>query len=183
MGMPVANIMTESIVWHKYLPAELQCDVPSALWRLMQASSLTVALKSLPYHFSVRLLHLGAVAWQPHEAGWIGCDADTSLYGREVVLCLDDVPVVWARSVCVANAQQWRDLLNCGTRPLGERLFDHSLPLRRTPFDYAHAVFGDSGVAQAVWMRRSVFDWQGEALFLGEAFLPSLAGFLNTTSP
>lgn len=174
----MANIMTESAQWHKHLPSAWVHENP-ALAALMQAESLTAALKALAAPFSVRLLHLGAVAWQPHEAGFIALAAATPLHGREVLLCLDDVPVVWARSVCAAASPQWRDLLDCGTQPLGARLFGHDLPLQRTAFEYAHIANPHQSSAETVWMRRSAFDWQGEKLYLGEAFLPALAGFLT----
>lgn len=144
----------------------------------MQAPSLTSAFKALPTSFSVRLLHLGNVSWQAHEAGLLNLATAVAPYGREVLLCLDDTPVVWARSVCAGGAKQWRGLLDCGTQPLGARLFDGSLPLVRTPFSYARAEWPDCGQCEPLWMRRSVFEWQGEPLWLGEAFLPALALFL-----
>ena len=99
--------MTESAPWHKHLPSAWVHENP-ALAALMQAESLTAALKALAAPFSVRLLHLGAVAWQPHEAGFIALAAATPLHGREVLLCLDDVPVVWARSVCARRGKSAR---------------------------------------------------------------------------
>lgn len=169
-------MMTDSVQWHKCLPTTQVDSV--ALLALMQASSLTEVLTKRPHHFSVRLLHLGPVAWQLHEGGFIGLDSTDVLYGREVVLCLDEVPVVWARSVCAAQADHWRTLIDCGTQPLGARLFDGSLPLQRTTFEYAYGHWADCAPEQAVWMRRSAFTWQGQFLYLGEAFLPSLTTFL-----
>ena len=167
--------MTESAPWHKHLPSAWVHENP-ALAALMQAESLTAALKALAAPFSVRLLHLGAVAWQPHEAGFIALAAATPLHGREVLLCLDDVPVVWARSMCAAASPEWRLLLDCGTRPLGERLFDGSLPVQRSPFEFAlldKAVPG-SGADKGLPARRSFFTLQGETLGLVECFLPAL---------
>lgn len=169
-------MMTETHVWHTILPAELAETRPQ-LAALMRANSLTAVLSRLEAVFSVRLLGLGAMPWRAHEAGALGLAAG-AVYGREVLLCLDDTPVVWARSVCAPEAADWRAVLDCGTQSLGARLFDGSLPLQRSPFDYTCAVWPDSGEAQAVWLRRSRFDWHGAPLLLSEAFLPALSGFL-----
>lgn len=168
--------MTDAPVWHTTLPAHLLATRPK-LAALMQTHSLTAALNQLGAVFSVRLLGLGEMPWRAHEAGLLGLPQQ-AVYGREVLLCLNDIPVVWARSVCSPQSANWRDVLNCGTRPLGARLFDGSLPLQRTPFDYACAVWPDSGQTQALWLRRSRFDWHGSPLLLSEAFLPELDGFL-----
>ncbi len=175
-------MMTDSVAWYKFLPADLPVTAP-ALAALMQAPSLTAALKALPARFSVRLRHLGAVAWQVHEAGAIGLPAGAPVYGREVCLCLDEVPVVWARSVCAPQAAAWRTVLDCGERPLGERLFDGTLPLQRSGFDYAQARWTNCPVDEACWLRRSVFDWQQQPLLLVEVFLPSLVSFLPAAMP
>ena len=172
-------IMTESPVWHTILPTELTETRPE-LAVLMTANSLTAALSRLQAVFSVRLLGLGDMPWRAHEAGALGLAAG-AVYGREVLLCLDNTPVVWARSVCAPEAANWREVLDCGTQSLGARLFDGSLPLQRTPFDYTCAVWPDSGEAQAVWLRRSRFDWRGAPLLLSEAFLPALTSFLPST--
>ena len=108
-----------------------------------------------------------AGGWPADAPGW---------FARDVLLCLNDVPVVWARSMCAAASQQWRLLLDCGTRPLGERLFDGSLPVQRSPFEFAlldKAVPG-SGAAERLPARRSFFTMQGETLGLVECFLPAL---------
>lgn len=167
--------MTDAPVWHTILPP---ASAQPALAAVMTAHSLTAALTCLPAVFSVRLLALGAMPWRAHEAGYLGLAAN-AVYGREVLLCLDETPVVWARSVCAPQAAGWREVLDCGTRPLGARLFDGSLPLQRTPFEYAHALWPDSGAENALWLRRSRFDWQGFPLLLSEAFLPALGGFVT----
>ena len=59
--------MTESAQWHKHLPSAWVHENP-ALAALMQAESLTAALKALAAPFSVRLLHLGAVALSWYRA-------------------------------------------------------------------------------------------------------------------
>lgn len=169
--------MNALIPWRHALPPLLETDAAAAA--LMQASSLTVALRALGRGFSVRLLHLGAVADDALLADGLGGAAGG--FARDVLLCLDEVPVVWARSLCADSAQHWRALLDCGTRPLGERLFDGSLPLVRSAFEYAALdaetlLPGFDGAALAA--RRSFFSLHGEELGLVECFLPALDDYL-----
>lgn len=84
--------------------------------RLLKARSLTAALRALPHTFSVELLKLG--------------ELETECGGRlvrEVLLKLDRIPVVEARSECRIGSAFWQNILDCGTRPLGERLFQADL--------------------------------------------------------
>ena len=148
------------------------------MYPILQVNSLTLALKALNPHFDVRLNHLGENPIRPEERASL---KQSRVFSREVSLCLSQEAVVWARSVCAAASPQWRDLLDCGTQPLGARLFGHDLPLQRTAFEYAPIANPQPGAAETVWMRRSAFDWQGEKLYLGEAFLPALAEFLTSS--
>ncbi|UOO81391.1 chorismate lyase [Uruburuella testudinis] len=168
--------MNVLIPWRQALPPLLETEGAAAL---MQAPSLTVALRALGHGFSVRLLHLGAVGGDVWLADGLG-DAP-EWFARDVLLCVNDTPVVWARSLCAHSAEHWRTLLDCGTRPLGERLFDGSLPLSRSAFEYAVPdaatdLSGFGGTAFAA--RRSFFKLHGEALGLVECFLPALKNYL-----
>lgn len=165
------------LIWQDTLPPT---DMAAAA-ALMQAPSLTVALRALGRDFSVRLLHLGAAGFEPLLAD--GLDAgEEGWFARDVLLCLDNTPVVWARSLCAQSASGWQALLDCGTRPLGERLFDGSLPLMRSAFEYAvlDKRVALAGFAGAAYMaRRSFFRLHGETLGLVECFLPDLANYLD----
>ncbi|MDO5638490.1 MAG: chorismate lyase [Neisseria sp.] len=167
--------MNKPIFWQDTLPSLYR-----AQGALMQAPSLTVALRALGRAFSVRLLHLGASPAEPLLADGMEAD-EAGWFSRDVLLCLDDEPVVWARSQCAVSACGWRDLLDCGTRPLGERLFDGSLPLERSAFEYA-ALDGHTRLAgfdgAALAARRSFFSLHGEDLGLVECFLPNLKNYL-----
>ena len=84
-----------------------------------------------------------------------------------------------ARSVCpFAGARQ--SILACGTQPLGKRLFDGRLAAERSPLAFAAVLPAQQGqAAQAVCLRRSVFDLNGEKMVLTEGFMPELARFLE----
>ncbi len=56
---------------------------------------------------------------------------------REVLLKLDRIPVVEARSECRIGSAFWQNILDCGTRPLGERLFQADLEGARSAFEFA----------------------------------------------
>lgn len=160
-----------------------QASLPDVFFapEVAAAQSLTAALRSLGAEFSVRLLYLGNVGFDPVFAGGLQEQGKNNWFARDVLLCLNGTPVVWARSMCHEGADRWSALLDCGTQPLGERLFDGSLPLIRTSFEYASippARLPQDLVAQEVLARRSFFDWEGQTLGLAECFLPALSQFL-----
>ena len=173
---------------------------------LLRIQSLTAGLKSLDADFSVSLLFLGnrqiEVLGEPRFNGL----SDHNLFSREVFLLLDGIPVVWAQSLCQGmpsslekgrvNESRWLEILDCGTEPLGHKLFDGSLPITRTPFEYAvvknppmfawgmeaqdypdHACDVPTFIA-----RRSIFDWAGDGLELTEYYLPALFEFIGEKS-
>ena len=162
------NMEKSFLIWQNECALEHNC---------LGQQSLTRALKSLNAVFSVKLLHLGI----HHDDVWLN-DVFPQPQGfmRDVLLCLDDEPVVWARSRCAVDDAVWQAILNCGTQPLGERLFDGSLALSRTPFEYAFAplLYDLTDIsATAFAARRSVFELEGAKLGLVECFLPSLRQF------
>ena len=176
--------MNNVLIWQPVLPPVLSAPLGQRGRAMLYEQSLTLALKSLDGDFSVRLLHLGestAGVWLKDCSD--GLYTDKAGFARDVLLCLDDEPVVWARSFCLAQDVFWRQMLDCGTQPLGARLFDGSLPLYRTPFTYTSAdpsdalpLYGHSGHAFAA--RRSAFTHQQSVLGLVECFLPALLRFL-----
>ncbi|MCF7521356.1 chorismate lyase [Neisseria sp. ZJ106] len=196
------------IEWSAQCRPDPQHGWPPQAAGFLNTQSLTQALRALPHHFSVQPLHLGECTediWlRPSENAYGAADFGETVFVRDVLLCLDGKAVVWARSMCAADSQRWRELLDCGTQPLGERLFDGSLPLQRSPFEFCNTVPENVSVpqqsAQAVLAkptvlasqkrtspvfrrplaaRRSWFDWSGETLGLVECFLPGLPDFLR----
>lgn len=136
--------------------------------------SLTAALSDLGAVFSVQVYEL-----TEKTSAQIGAFADFRLpetvFVRRVALCLNEVAVVNAVSVCEPQSR-WREVLDCGTQPLGAILFSGSLNVSRSPIEF---VLLDE--ADGVLARRSWFDWQGERLYLLECFLPQIANFRKKT--
>ncbi len=154
------------------------------LAELWQVNSLTSALKSLSPHFSVTVL---ALANSEAYADEVGFGVDAPLFCREVTLSLDGRAVVWARSVCHRHSRYWLPILDCGTEPLGHRLFDGSLPITRSAFEYALVPAMHPMLPQALaaalpvaelGARRSTFWWGEDALLLTECFLPAIEEYL-----
>ena len=139
---------------------------------LLATPSLTAALKATGADFAVRVRFQGEVAAEDlfsHER-FAACH-----YVREVHLLLAGVAVVWARSVCAADALLWREVLDCGEQPLGARLCGGVLSAQRSDFTYfAGNVPEEAG---EVWQRCSCFTLGDERLLLTEAFLPALTDF------
>lgn len=172
------NIITQIPCWYDRLPEELiQHNI--LLSNFMQQSSLTAAFRKMPAEFSVRLLHLGEITLPDTMREVLGLPEYNHLYMREVLLHLNQIPVVSAFSICSSHSVNWRSVLDCGNQPLGERLFDGSLPLKRSSFAFACPKFDEVSSLQPVCMRRSIFDWSGEWLWLGEIFLVPLLDFLK----
>jgi len=111
-------------------------------------------------------------------------------YVREVVLLLDKVPLVWARSATPLHAIQgpWRAMQGLGARPLAELLFE-GRRLERAPLRTHHLIKSSlqerhirnqwrdfsrqtaQGDAPR-WARSSVFWHKGQPLRVMEAFSP-----------
>lgn len=95
---------------------------------------------------------------------------------RDVLLKLDGTAVVQARSACSVGSAFWQNILDCGTRPLGERLFQADLEGARSAFEFA---VSSEGCGRYFAARRSRFSHQGEEMLLTEYFLPELKRFIG----
>lgn len=153
--------------------SDWQMQVPRAgsrLGWLMEQPSLTAALKSMNADFSVKLLYLGL---SENDFGFSDRHFPQEVFVRDVLLFSGGRSVVWARSLCCPADESWCGILDCGTQPLGDRLFGGKLPLRRTPFEFR---CGEGLVlpglnAKVHSARRSVFEWDRRPLGLVECFL------------
>lgn len=146
--------------------AEASSLLSSKAGHLLTVSSLTAALRASGKDFSVEPVYLGLT----------NCaENGDEIFVRDVLLKLDGETVIQARSACRPDSSLWTELLDCGTQPLGERLFDGTLPLKRSDFEFLR--FEDSdypSFRRPVTARRSYFDWNGETLELTEYFLLKL---------
>ena len=171
------RVMKPLNTWLSLVDAVPLDDNMAYLADILQAIPLTLALKALHGDFAVDLQHLGACGIQDDEQSHLQAPSRLG-FSREVALCLDGEAVVWARSVCAEGAADWRDTMNCGTMPLGMRLYE--LPLARTEFEFAyldpnHPANPSDAIVVA---RRSCFRLQDAPLLLIESFLPALKSHL-----
>jgi chorismate--pyruvate lyase len=163
--------------------------VSLALRRWQRApGSLTARLQLLGERFEVLTLRQRVAPLLAEEKRVLG---PGRYLVREVILKVDGVALVWARSVAPARslAGPWRALAGLGTRPLGQLLFDDARvarsPLlphrlgrgdpghRRIACDWLKATGAPwpAGVAHG---RSSVFERRGARLRVFEAFAPGL---------
>lgn len=173
--------MDKNIPWQKNLPPEF---MPMQLF--FKQDSLTSALKKIQAAFSVQLLNLNPSTPFVDEAPVFSCIEDTEVLTREVILKLDQQPVIFARSICHQTSESWLNILDCGNRSLGEKLFDGSLPISRDEFEYRvmqpemyfSSVYKPKTPLPPCLARRSVFWLEEKPLLLTEIFLPELKSFL-----
>ena len=150
--------------------------------------SLSTRLAGAGQRFNVQVLHQGRQSLQPGEARVLGLSASRSGYAREVVLRVDGVAVVFARSV-TAHAQSqgpWRSIRGLGSRPLADLLFKRCAGIGRTPLTFAKLApasqarrrvarawqfaTGEALAPRALPARRSVFQRRGAPLLVMEVF-------------
>jgi len=157
---------------------------------LLDDSSLTARLIALGQgSFSVRRL---LQAWQVpllSERRLLQVAPRQRALVREVVLQLDQRPVVFARSVFPLDslAGELGHLRRLGHRSLGAILFRYPA-MQRSPFELAR-VAGDSSYLPAwlhqpeyAWARRSCFVIGGRRLLVSEVFLQSFRPWQATLS-
>jgi chorismate--pyruvate lyase len=138
--------------------------------------------------FDVHLLSEGVARLWPVERRDMG-SASGRHWVREVVLRVDGVPVVWARSVTPfrATCGTWRPVRQLGTRPLAQLLFDDPSVARSALRSEVHrrgatcrrrANAAWRSVGCGAWRsavvcgRSSVFIRRGTPLRVFEAFAP-----------
>lgn len=149
--------------------------------------SLSARLARAGQRFSVQVLSQGLQKLHPNEAHALGVTRLGAGYVREVLLRVDGVAVVFARSVTAhphANGP-WRSIRGLGTRPLADVLFGQH-GIARAPLQFAslppasplhrhvaHAWLGATGAALAsrtLPARRSVFTHGAAPLLVMEVF-------------
>lgn len=168
----------ESIQWLSpdnidQLPASPLTD-----W-LLSNESLTQKLRSHCVEFEVKVL--GEDMLTPFNDKCLTVD---QAWVREVLLYLDGIPWVFARTLIPASLlqQQKFNFLNLGTRPLGELLFS-SDAFSPGKIEVAHFIpchkltqlmtSLEQTPAQKLWGRRRYFFHHDEQLTVSETFLPA----------
>lgn len=163
---------------HQLFNHSIQASLVS--W-LFDVSSLTARLIAIcGKNFSV---HVISQRWQTldaAEAAAMSLPFERSALVREVLLCCDEQPLVYARtvipSVTIQGAQ--RRYANMGNRPLGAMLFADRTMQREavqvSMLPAEHPAYQYTKINQPVWGRRSVFRVSGKPILVSEYFLPEL---------
>ena len=166
-------------------PIAMPCSPGLRYW-LQAEGSLTTRLRAHG-QVEVRVQRQGAGGlWAPERSDLCVPHG----YVREVVLLLNGMPVVWARSATTLRAIQgpWRAMRGLGARPLAELLFAER-HVEREPLRAQHLprcglqanhIQGQwqaleqqtADVAVPRWARSSVFWRHGHPLRVMEAFSP-----------
>jgi chorismate--pyruvate lyase len=120
------------------------------------------------------------------RASVMGGDMPTSVWARDVTLCVDGRPAIVARSLVEAkdSITVWRAIKGLRDCPLATLLY-HDINVRRSPFEYGllgreHRLFrlARRTVPELhttrLLARRSVFERKGARLAVAECFLPWL---------
>jgi chorismate--pyruvate lyase len=158
---------------------------------LAASGSLSRRLAALGERFEVQTLRQGAARILRSEAAELAASRHRC-WVREVLLRVDGVPLVWARSIAPRRALNgpWRALRGLGHRPLADLLFNDAAvcrtPLRRqrlAPHSPLAArmkrqwvqATGHAPSRGMVWARSSVFRRRGTPLRVMELFAPALA--------
>lgn len=158
------------------------------LRRWLQASgSLSARLATTGQSFSVQVLRQGRQPLARDEATALGLGAQRTGYAREVVLWVDNTPMVFARSVTAYrdSVGAWRSVRGLGSRPLADVLFRRTgilrqplaftrlmrqSPLQRDVARRWLAAGCRPDVPTALLARRSVFKRRGAGLLVMEVF-------------
>lgn len=146
---------------------------------LLDPASLTAKLKQHCHEFEVYVIGQQPGTIRPDEARWL--DAQDCAAIREVLLCCDGQPWVFARSVFPQQAldEPALQLGQLGNQPLGAHLFAQP-DLQRGIIEVAQFAT-DSSLGQLhqqlgfppqpLWGRRSCFTAAGQKVLVAEVFI------------
>jgi chorismate--pyruvate lyase len=163
----------------------LLLDAGQYLPWLRDHGSLTRRIQQRCHTFTVNPLRSGLARVAFDEAAALGIAPDRYAFSREVFLCADGCPVVFAHSACAFSDLRgaWQAMRGLGSRSLGTLLFTHPL-VKRQPLHYKklhaqhplyrRAAAGLNEAPNNLWARRSLFDLYGSPLLVTEVFLPEI---------
>ncbi|MXR37773.1 chorismate lyase [Rhodobacteraceae bacterium CH30] len=170
--------MLTDFMWQEHPPA----TTPAIAACLSEPGSLTERLLASGRRFDVQVLFQSDNTALDQEAVLLGIAPHAVLHARHVLLLLDGIPVVMARSVCRSACPQWSALLDRGSRSLGLTLFGGLPQLVRGPLrfntlqqpDALHALVQAHSQAEQLPARRCLFTLHDAPLLVSEIFLPEL---------
>lgn len=179
--MPVCR---EKFIWSQRKRCfHLRPSVDISDW-LFDPSSLTARIiATCKGRFSVRVLSVQRGLPRLDETLALGMRDRNQALVRQVLLCCDDEPRVYARTVIPLTSLRGklRGLTRLGNKPLGAVLFaDHTMrrsEIEVTRITAQHACYAtmQTGSSVAIWGRRSVFRLYNRPLLVSEFFLPAIS--------
>ncbi|WP_144634427.1 chorismate--pyruvate lyase family protein [Bordetella genomosp. 13] len=152
---------------------------------LSRPGALTAGLRALGA-FRLRVLAEYSHGVPPDEAHGMLLAPGTPVWVREIVMSVDGVDAVMARSLTPLPASHgvWQNMRKLRTRPLADMLY-HDRSIRRSAFACSPVARGVAlrGPARGtlppenrehavLWARRSVFWRAGQPLLVTECFMP-----------
>lgn len=152
---------------------------------LVDKGSLTRRLQLHTPDFAVKPTRLANEKPQYDEAKLLHMRSNQTALLREVHLCCENRPVVFAHSVLPYKSLRgsWQGLSRLGNRSLGTTLFADARVMR-TPLEFKklakhHALYRRAtaeleSAPNALWARRSVFRLKHAVILVTEVFLPSV---------
>ncbi len=156
---------------------------PALLGFVTEPGSLTERLLATGHRFAVQPLSQGSTPAHADEPALLGIAPDQPLYARHVLLTLDEVPVVYARSIARLGCPVWQPILDRGSRSLGFTLFGGLPQLQRAALHYrqldsSHPLYQASAAqADSLSARRCRFVLDDAPMVVCEVFLPALKDF------
>lgn len=170
--------------WRNTVPPVLPS---SHKYWLLRPGALTAGLRALG-RMQLRVLREYASGLPADEAPALGLPARSPVWVREIVMSIDGVDCVAARSLTPLAASHgvWQGMRRLRTRPLADMLY-HDRSIVRTPFAVARVrasmplyravrlAWADAAAAVArgtLLARRSAFWRHGQPLLVAECFLP-----------
>lgn len=152
---------------------------------LRDTGSLTQRIQQRCSNFSVRNVKNSLARIAPDESALLGIAPQRLAWSREVFLCADEQPVVFAHSTCAARDLRgaWQAVRCLGNKPLGALLFSHPQVVRQ-PLHYKalhahHPLYRRAASVlpdppDRLWARRSLFYLHNAPLLVTEVFLPEI---------
>ena len=155
-------------------------------------TSLTATLRERATQFAIRRLHQHLAFPLRDECEALGIPNDERVHERDVLLCCDGVPVVFAHTVMpfMHPHADWPLFHDLGEQSLGTMLFDDPLvtrgalqfshlPLQHPLLHRIDQGMGSALVAERIesrlHARRCLFQRQHSKMLVTEVFLPSIA--------
>lgn len=147
---------------------------------LLDTGSLTERVQSLSNHFSLELIGQHEQIPHDNELSFLLDNGETHYQAREILLCGDHKPWVFARSI-IPQAFVDSELSNLGREPLGKRLFNDKR-FTRSAFQLCTVPASQFGINsnQILWGRRSLFTLGNYSMIVAEVFLPPSPAYSHT---